>query len=95
MDKYIVKAYEEECGIELFVVSSDKTKEETMEILKMAARYSTVDDFLEIEEGIKEYDEYYETIINNCNCGLHKFEQYVELKGLEIETLNYDFEFEW
>ena len=95
MDKYIVKAYEEELGTELYVVNSNKTQEETMEILKMAARYSTVDDSLEIEEGVEEYDEHYEEIINILDCGLYKFEHYVKLKGLEIESLIYDFEFEW
>ena len=95
MKKYIVKAFEEECGIDLYIVYSDKTKGETMEILEMASRYSTVDAYLEIDEGVKEYDEYYEEIINNDECGLYKFEQYVKLRGLKTELLKFDFEFEW
>ena len=97
MEKYIVKAFEDDCGIDLYTVYSDKTKEDTMEILEMASRYAVVDTDLEIDEGIKEYDEYYEEIVNNDECGLYKFEQYVELRGLKIELLkfDFDFEFEW
>lgn len=92
---YFVKAFEEELGANLYIVTSDKSEEETMAILEMAAKYSTVDTDLDIEAGIAEYDEYYEEIINNQECGLYKFEQYVELRGLEIKPLNFDFEFEW
>lgn len=92
---FVVKAYEEEIGTELYIVTSDKPKEETMEILKMAARYSTVDAELEIDEGIAEYDEFYKEIVDNQDCGLHKFVQYVELRGLKIKPITYDFEFEW
>jgi len=95
MKDYFVKAFEEECGTDLYIVSSDKSEEETMEILEMAARYSTVYSDMEIEEGIAEYDEYYEEIINNEESGIYKFEQYVELRGLKIRPLFYDFEFEW
>jgi len=93
--QYIVKAYEEELGEELFIVNSNKSKAETMEILSMAARYSTMDIEMEVEEGIAEYDEYYEEIRDNDECGLYKFQQYVKLRGLEIKALEYDFEFEW
>ena len=93
--EYIVKAFEEELGTNFYIVTSDKPKEETMTILEMAARYSTVDTELEIKEGIAEYDEHYEEIINNQDSGLYKFEQYVELRGLKIRPLVCDFEFEW
>lgn len=92
---YFVKAFEEELGTNLYIVTSDKSEEETMAILEMAAKYSTVDTDLDIEDGIAEYDEHYEEIINNQECGLYKFEQYVELRGLKIKPLDFDFEFEW
>ena len=97
MKDYFVKASEEECGTDLYIVRSDKSEEEVMEILEMASRYSRVvyGDFATIEEGIEEYDEYYEEIINNDECGLYKFEQYVKLRGLQISPLCFDFEFEW
>lgn len=95
MRKYVVQAYEEECGTDVFVISSDKTEEETMTIIRMAAKYARVCDDYDIEEGIIKYDEYYETIINNSECGLSKFQQYIELKGLKIEPIIYDYAFEW
>ena len=93
--EYIVKAFEEELGTNFYIVTSDKPKEATMAILEMAAKYSTVDTELEIEEGVTEYDEHYEKIIENQDNGLYKFEQYVELRGLQIRPLVCDFEFEW
>lgn len=93
--KYYVKAKEEELGTDMFVVTSDKSEEETMAILAMAARYSTVNTELSIEMGVEEYDEHYEAIVNNQECGLYKFVQYVELKGLKITGFECDFEFEW
>lgn len=99
---YRVKAFEEECGAEMFDVYAPITlsKEAVMDVLKTAAKYANCfDGSFSLKEGIEEYDSFYpQALENNFEeiCGLDCFKIYLEdFMGWWVMDVTYDFEFEW
>lgn len=99
MRQYIIKSYEEELGEEFWIVKVPKSvsHEEAYRVFEMAKKYARMDAYLEVDEGIVEYDEHYEAMAEEYENGngMYTFNAYLELHGYEVESMDYDFEYEW
>ena len=94
--EYIIKAYEEELGSELFIVTVPMGTNES-EVYKnfiMAEKYATVDDSYSADE----YDEHFEDMLafRQDSNGMYTFNYYLEeYCGYKVKPLIYDFDYEW
>lgn len=100
MRQYIIKSYEEELGEEFWIVKvpNGVSHEEAYKVFEMAEKYAHyMDTSLDIDEGIAEYDEHYEVMAEEYenSQGQEAFNVYLELHGFEVESMDYDFEYEW
>ena len=108
MRNYIIQSKEEEVGKEYFVleVPAGVPYEIVKEKVEMAKRYAdnpeeyiNEDDYtLDVQRGIEEYDEHYESMIDIfCESnGQYAFNAYLEqICGWKIKDLVVDFYYEW
>lgn len=100
---YIVKAIEQECGVEFFkvCVSADEPVSVTRENFIMASRYADPcfdgEDFEKVAEGIEAYDEHFSEMAkyHEENNGQDTFNYYLEkICGYKVTPITYDFEYE-
>lgn len=94
--KYIVKAYEEELGIELFIITVPEgtDEKEVYKNFEMAEKYATIYD----GDNADEYDEHFEDMVafKEDSNGMYTFNYYLEQYcGYKVEELVYDFKYEW
>ena len=84
MEKYIVKAYEEEIGeryIEIYVPKGT-SREKVFKNFEMASRYATLTEFDEEYDDIRDYDEHLEDMLwyRDMTNGEETF--YITLKNI-------------
>lgn len=94
--QYIVKAYEEELGSELFMVIVPEGTDgvEVYQNFEMAQRYATV----YAGDDANEYNEHFEDMLKfrEESNGIDTFNYYLEeYCGYKVKPFRYDFEYEW
>ena len=99
LKSYIIKSFEEECGMELFtlLVPVSVSKENVMGALEMAKEYARhCYDYID-EEYVNDYDEYFEKMNSaSMENAQETFNYYLEkCRGWKIKPLKADFEYEW